>query len=118
MDDARERADYRAMLGLDAPGLDRVIDAGYRVLSLITFLTANDREAHAWTVRHGATAVEAAGVIHSDFARGFIRVEVYPYDDFIALGGEQGAKDAGKMRLEGRDYAVRDGDVLRFRFNV
>ena len=118
MDDERARADYLEMLGLDAPGLDHVIDAGYRLLGLITFLTAGDKEAHAWTVRRGATAVEAAGVIHTDFARGFIRVEVYGFDDFIALGGEQGTKDAGKMRLEGRDYAVRDGDVLRFRFNV
>ena len=118
MDDARERADYLAMLGLDAPGLDRVIDAGYRLLGLITFLTAGDKEAHAWTLRRGATAIVAAGVIHTDFVKGFIRVEVYAFDDFVALGGEQGVKDAGKMRLEGRDYPVRDGDVLRFRFNV
>ncbi len=95
-----------------------MVGAGYRLLGLITFLTANPNEAHAWTVRRGASAIEAAGVVHSDFARGFIGVEVIAYDDYAALGGEHAARDAGKMRLEGRDYVVRDGDVLRFRFNV
>ena len=118
MDDAEARRDYLEMLGLNAPGLERVIDVGYRLLGLITFLTAGDKETRAWTVSQGATAVEAAGVIHTDFAKGFIRAEVYPYDDFVALGGEQGVKDAGKMQLEGRDYKLRDGDVLHFRFNV
>ena len=118
MDGAEERNDYLEMLGLDAPGLERVIEAGYRLLGLITFLTAGEKETRAWTVNLGATAVEAAGVIHTDFAKGFIRAEVYPYDDFVALGGEQGVKDAGRMQLEGRDYKLRDGDVLHFRFNV
>ena len=118
MGDAGERRDYLEMLGLETPGLERVIEAGYRLLGLITFLTAGIKETRAWTVDRGTSAVEAAGVIHTDFAKGFIRAEVYPFGDFIALGGEQGVKDAGKMRLEGRDYKVREGDVLRFRFNV
>mgnify|MGYP001214742668 CR=1 FL=1 len=118
MDDAEARRDYLEMLGLESPGLDRVIEAGYRLLGLITFLTAGIKETRAWTVNRGASAVEAAGVIHSDFAKGFIRAEVYPYDAFVAYGGEQGVKDAGKMQLEGRDYKIRDGDVLHFRFNV
>ena len=118
MDDAEARRDYLEMLGLDSTGLERVIEAGYRLLGLITFLTVGIKETRAWTVTRGASAVEAAGVIHTDFAKGFIRAEVYPYGDFVALGGEQGVKDAGKMKLEGRDYMIRDGDVLRFRFNV
>ena len=117
MDDAGARRDYLEMLGLDSPGLARVIEAGYRLLGLITFLTVGIKETRAWTVNRGASAVEAAGVIHSDFAKGFIRAEVYPYDAFVAYGGEQGVKDAGKMQLEGRDYKIRDGDVLHFRFN-
>jgi GTP-binding protein YchF len=118
MNDAEARADYLHMLGLDAPGLDRVIAAGYSLLGLITFLTAGEKETRAWTVADGASAVEAAGSIHTDFAKGFIRAEVIPYDTYIALGGEQATKDAGKMRLEGRDYRVREGDVMLFRFNV
>ena len=118
MDDAEARADYLDMLGLEAPGLNRVIAAGYRLLGLITFLTAGEKETRAWTVADGASAVEAAGSIHTDFARGFIRAEVIPYDTYIELGGEQAAKDAGKMRLEGRDYRVCDGDIMLFRFNV
>lgn len=118
MDDAEARRAYLEMLGLDSTGLERLIEAGYRLLGLITFLTAGEKEAHAWTLRRGASAVEAAAVIHSDFAKGFIRAEVYACDDFVALGGEQGVKDAGKMQLEGRGYTVRDGDVLRIRFNV
>ena len=92
--------------------------AGYALLDLITFFSVGPKQAHAWTVRRGAKAPEAAGVIHSDFERGFIRAETIAYDDFVACGGEQGAKDAGKMRVEGRDYVVRDGDVFYFRFNV
>ncbi len=118
MDDAEAREAFLADLGLDGPGLERVIRAGYDLLGLITFLTANENEAHAWTVRRGASALDAAGVVHSDFSSGFIRVEVAPFDDLVALGGEQAARDAGKMRVEGRDYTVRDGDVLRFRSNV
>ena len=118
MDDAGERDAYLAMLGLEERGLDRVIHAGYALLDLITFLTCGPKQARAWTVRKGAPAPEAAGVIHTDFARGFIRAEIIDHADYVGLGGEQGAKDAGRMRLEGRDYRVRDGDVIHFRFNV
>ena len=105
-------------MGMDEPGLSRVVRAAYRLLGLQTFFTAGPKEARAWTVRAGATAPQAAGVIHSDFERGFIRAEVASYEDYVACGGEQAAKEAGKLRLEGRDYALRDGDVIRFRFNV
>jgi ribosome-binding ATPase YchF (GTP1/OBG family) len=105
-------------LGMDEPGLNRVIRAAYMLLGLQTYFTAGPKEVRAWTVRAGATAPQAAGVIHTDFERGFIRAEVASYDDFVACGGEQGAKEAGKLRLEGKDYAVRDGDVIHFRFNV
>jgi len=106
-------------LGMDEPALNRVIRAAYRLLGLQTFFTTTGaKEARAWTVPVGATAPQAAGVIHSDFERGFIRAEVASYDDYVACGGEQGAKEAGKLRLEGRDYRVRDGDVIHFRFNV
>ena len=105
-------------MGMDEPGLNRVVRAAYQLLGLQTFFTAGPKEARAWTVRAGATAPQAAGVIHTDFERGFIRAEVASYDDYVACGGEQGAKEAGKLRLEGRDYAVRDGDVIHFRFNV
>ena len=105
-------------MGMDEPGLNRVVRAAYKLLDLLTFFTTGPKEARAWTVRAGATAPQAAGVIHSDFERGFIRAEVASYDDFVACGGEQGAKEAGKLRLEGRDYRVRDGDVIHFRFNV
>ena len=106
-------------LGMDEPALNRVIRAAYRMLGLHTFFTTTGaKEARAWTVPVGATAPQAAGVIHTDFARGFIRAEVASYDDYVACGGEQGAKEAGKLRLEGKDYAVRDGDVIHFRFNV
>ena len=100
------------------PGLDRVIRAGYKLLGLQTFFTAGEKEVRAWTVKKGATAPKAAAVIHTDFEKGFIRAEVIGYDDFIANKGEQGAKDAGKWRLEGKDYLVQDGDVIHFRFNV
>lgn len=113
-----ERTEFLASIGLAEPGLAQVIGAGYALLDLITFFTANAKEAHAWTVKSGAGAAEAAGRIHTDFERGFICAETIAYDDFVTCGGEQGAKDAGKMRLEGRDYIVRDGDVILFRFNV
>ena len=105
-------------LGMDEPGLNRVIRAAYGLLGLQTYFTAGPKEVRAWTIPAGATAPQAAGAIHSDFERGFIRAEVAAYDDFVAHGGEQGAKEAGKLRLEGKDYVVRDGDVIHFRFNV
>ena len=105
-------------LGMEEPGLNRVIRAAYGLLGLQTYFTATPKEVRAWTVRAGATAPQAAGVIHTDFERGFIRAEVASYDDFVACNGEQGAKEAGKLRLEGKDYTVRDGDVIHFRFNV
>ena len=105
-------------MGMDEPGLNRVIRAGYALLGLQTYFTAGPKEVRAWTVPAGATASQAAGVIHTDFERGFIRAEVATYDDFVAHGGELGAKEAGKLRLEGKDYIVRDGDVIHFRFNV
>ncbi len=113
-----ERADFLADLGLEEPGLNRLIRAGYRLLSLQTYFTAGEKEVRAWTIPVGATAPEAAGVIHTDFQKGFIRAEVIAYGDFIACNGEQGAKEAGKWRLEGKEYVVRDGDVIHFRFNV
>ncbi len=118
LSDPEERKVFLADLGLKETGLARVIRAGYGLLDLVTFFTVGPKEAHAWTVRNGAKAPEAAGVIHTDFERGFIRSETIAYDDFVAFGGEQGAKDAGKMRVEGADYVVKDGDVLHFRFNV
>jgi len=105
-------------MGLAEAGLDRMIHAGYKLLGLDTYFTAGPKEVRAWTIRHGSTAPQAAGVIHTDFEKGFIRAEVIAFDDFIACKGEQGAKEAGKMRVEGRDYVVKDGDVLHFRFNV
>ena len=117
LDDADKLAFLQDM-GLDEPGLNRVIRAGYKLLDLITFFTIGPKEARAWTVRHGAKAPEAAGVIHTDFERGFIRAQTIAFDDFIAFKGEQGAKDAGKMRAEGKEYVVKDGDVLNFLFNV
>ncbi len=113
-----EREEYLASLGLKEPGLNRLIRAGYDLLGLITFFTAGPKEARAWTVERGARAPKAAGVIHTDFEKGFIRAETIAYDDYVALGGEAGARDAGKMRLEGKDYTVQDGDVMHFRFNA
>lgn len=113
-----DRSAFLEELGLDEPGLDRVVRAAYRLLNLQTFFTAGVKEVRAWTVRIGATAPQAAGVIHSDFEKGFIRAEVVSYKDFIRYKGEQGAKEAGKWRLEGKDYVVQDGDVIHFRFNV
>jgi ribosome-binding ATPase len=116
--DPGERREFLAALGLGETGLDRVVRAGYALLDLITFLTAGPKEARAWTITRGTKAPQAARVIHSDFEKGFIRAETISYDDFVAHGGEQGAKDAGRMRLEGADYVVRDGDIMHFRFNV
>ena len=116
--DEEDKREFLVDMGLTEPGLDRVIRAGYRLLNLQTFLTAGPKEARAWTVRVGATAPQAAGEIHTDFERGFIRAEVTSYDDYIAFNGEQGAREAGKLRLEGKDYIVQDGDVVHFRFNV
>jgi ribosome-binding ATPase len=113
-----ERAEFLAELGLKEPGLNRVIRAGYRLLGLQTFFTAGPKEVRAWTVRIGATAPQAAGVIHTDFERGFIRAEVIAFTDYLAGKGEAGARDAGKLRLEGKDYVVQEGDVMHFRFNV
>ncbi len=113
---AADRKAFLADLGLEEPGLNRLIREGYRLLGLVTFFTAGPKEARAWTVTRGAKAPQAAGVIHTDFEKGFIRAETIAYDDYVALGGEVGAKDAGKMRLEGKEYVVQDGDVLHFRF--
>lgn len=113
-----EKQIFLADMGLEEPGLNRLIRAGYALLGLQTYFTAGPKEVRAWTVHIGATAPQAAGVIHTDFEHGFIRAEVISYADFIACKGEQGAKEAGKMRLEGKDYVVRDGDVMHFRFNV
>jgi len=116
--DEADKADFLADLGLDEPGLNRVVRAGYKLLKLQTYFTAGVKEVRAWTIPVGATAPQAAGVIHTDFEKGFIRAEVIAYDDFIANKGEQGAKDAGKWRLEGKEYVMHDGDVVHFRFNV
>ena len=116
--DEEDKAEFLADLGAKEPGLNRVIRHGYNLLNLQTFFTAGPKEVRAWTTKVGATAPNAAGEIHTDFEKGFIRAETVSYDDFVALGGEQGAKDAGKLRLEGKDYIVKEGDVLHFRFNV
>jgi len=116
--DADDKAMFLDDMGMTEPGLDRLIHAAYRLLGLQTYFTVGPKEVRAWTVRIGATAPQAAAVIHTDFEKGFIRAETIAYDDFLARKGEQGAKDAGKMRLEGKDYVVKDGDVMHFRFNV
>lgn len=116
--DDEEKKDFLDEMGLDEPGLNRVIRAGYSLLGLQTYFTAGVKEVRAWTVRVGATAPQAAAVIHTDFEKGFIRAETMAYDDFIQYGGESGAKEAGKLRIEGKDYIVKDGDILHFRFNV
>jgi hypothetical protein len=116
--DDEEKKEFLDDLGLEEPGLNRVVRAGYKLLNLATYFTAGVKEVRAWTIPVGATAPQAAGVIHSDFEKGFIRAEVIAYQDFIDYKGEQGAKDAGKWRLEGKDYIVKDGDVVHFRFNV
>lgn len=116
--DPQERKEFLVALGAEESGLERLIHAGYRLLDLLTFYTAGPKEVRAWTVRKGATAPEAAGRIHTDFQRGFIRAQVIAFDDFIACNGEQGARDAGRLRVEGKDYVMREGDVTLFRFNV
>jgi ribosome-binding ATPase len=116
--DDDEKQIFLADMGMSEPGLDRLIHTTYDLLGLQTYFTAGEKEVRAWTVRKGATAPQAAGVIHTDFEKGFIRAEVIAYDDYVRLDGEAGAKEAGKMRLEGKDYLVRDGDVMHFRFNV
>ncbi|WNV03902.1 redox-regulated ATPase YchF [Candidatus Methylospira mobilis] len=116
--DEIDREEFLAEMGLSEPGLNRVVRAGYRLLNLATYFTAGVKEVRAWTIPVGATAPQSAGVIHTDFEKGFIRAEVIAYEDFIAYKGEQGAKDAGKWRLEGKEYVMRDGDVVHFRFNV
>ncbi len=116
--DEADRAEFLAELKLDEPGLNRVIRGGYALLGLQTYFTAGVKEVRAWTVHAGATAPQAAGVIHTDFERGFIRAEVIAYDDFIKFKGEAGAKEVGKLRLEGKEYIVKEGDVMHFRFNV
>src|SRR5690554_3131349 len=116
--DDDEKAEFLQEMGMDEPGLNRVIRAGYELLGLHTYFTAGVKEVRAWTIPVGATAPQAAGVIHTDFEKGFIRAETIAYNDFIQYKGEQGAKEAGKMRLEGKEYIVKDGDVMHFRFNV
>ncbi|SPX41775.1 GTP-dependent nucleic acid-binding protein EngD [Haemophilus influenzae] len=116
--DDEEKVEFLQDLGIEEPGLNRVIRAGYALLNLQTYFTAGVKEVRAWTVSVGATAPKAAAVIHTDFEKGFIRAEVIAYEDFIQFSGENGAKEAGKWRLEGKDYIVQDGDVMHFRFNV
>jgi hypothetical protein len=116
--DEADKAEFLETLGMEEPGLNRVIRAGYQLLNLHTYFTAGVKEVRAWTIKIGATAPQAAGVIHTDFEKGFIRAETIGYDDFVQYNGEAGAKEAGKWRLEGKDYIVKDGDVMHFRFNV
>ena len=113
-----EARDFLAEMGVEEPGLDKLARVGYDTLGLQSYLTAGPKEARAWTIRKGATAPEAAGVIHTDFQKGFIKAQIVPYDDLVAAGSEAAAKAAGKMRLEGKDYVMADGDVVEFRFNV
>jgi GTP-binding protein YchF len=116
--DNQERAEFLSELGIEEPGLNRVIRAGYNLLGLQTYFTAGPKEARAWTIKTGLTAPQAAGVIHSDFEKGFIKAEVIGFDDYIKYHGESGSKSAGRLRLEGKEYIVQDGDVVHFRFNV
>ena len=116
--DEEDKEMFLADLGLEEPGLNRVIRGAYSLLGLMTYFTAGEKEVRAWTVRAGSTAPQAAGVIHTDFERGFIRAEVIGYDDYIQYKGESGAREAGKWRLEGKEYIVQEGDVMHFRFNV
>ncbi|MEO6065270.1 MAG: DUF933 domain-containing protein, partial [Lysobacterales bacterium] len=116
--DEDERTVFLEDMGLDEPGLDRVIHAGYRLLGLQTYFTVGPKEVRAWTVKTGSTAPQAAGVIHTDFERGFIRAETIGYDDYVKYQGESGAREAGRLRLEGKNYLVKEGDVLHFLFNV
>jgi GTP-binding protein YchF len=114
----QEREEFMLALGFDEPGLNRVVRSGYRLLNLSTYFTAGVKEVRAWTIHTGATAPQAAGVIHTDFEKGFIRAEVIGSEDFVGYNGEQGAKEAGKWRLEGKDYIMKDGDIVHFRFNI
>jgi GTP-binding protein YchF len=116
--DEEEKAEFMADMGLEEPGLNRVIRCGYELLTLQTYFTAGVQEVRAWTFPEGSTAPQTAGIIHTDFEKGFIRAEIIGYDNFVEFNGEQGAKDAGKWRLEGKEYIVKDGDVIHFRFNV
>ncbi len=118
LDSAEEKAEFLETIGLNEAGLDKIIRAGFKLLGLHTYFTVGPKEARAWTVHKGAKAPEAAGVIHSDFEKGFIKAETIGYEDYVSLGGEQGAKDAGKLRQEGKEYVVKDGDIILFRFNV
>ena len=118
LESAEEKKEFLSSLGLEEPGLNKIIRAGYRRLDLLTFFTVGPKETRAWTVRRGSSAPQAAGAIHTDFERGFIRAETIAYEDFIAFKGEAGARDAGKLRQEGKDYIVQDGDVFHFKFNV
>jgi len=113
-----ERAEFLETLDLTEPGLDRLIHEAYRLLGLQTYFTVGPKEARAWTIPVGSTGPQAAGVIHTDFEKGFIRAETIAYDDYVRLNGEAGAREAGKLRAEGKEYVVRDGDVMHFRFNV
>ena len=113
-----EQTEFLETLGLEEPGLNRLIHAGYALLGLQTYFTAGPKESRAWTIREGWTAPQAAGVIHGDFEKGFIRAETIAFEDYVANDGEAGAKEAGKMRAEGKEYIVQDGDVMLFRFNV
>ena len=113
-----EREMFLTEIGLKEPALDRLIRAGYQLLDLITYFTVGPKEARAWTIHRGTKAPAAAGVIHTDFEKGFIRAETIAYADYVALNGEAGARDAGKLRLEGKEYVVADGDVMHFRFNT
>jgi GTP-binding protein YchF len=117
LDDA-DKTEFLVDLGFEEPGLDRVIRGGYSLLNLQTYFTAGEKEVRAWTTKVGASAPQAAGEIHTDFEKGFIRAEVIAYDDYVAGNGEQGAKEAGRLRLEGKEYIVQEGDVMHFRFNV
>ena len=118
LESAEEKKEFLEAIGLKEAGLDRIIRAGYKLLGLHTYFTVGPKEARAWTVRQGAKAPEAAGEIHTDFEKGFIKAEVIAFDDYVSNNGEQGAKDAGKMRQEGKEYVVHDGDIILFRFNV
>jgi len=118
LEDAEERQMFLADMGLEEPGVAKLIRAAYGLLKLQTYFTAGEKEVRAWTVKEGSTAPQAAGVIHTDFEKGFIRAEVMKYDDFVSLGSEQAVKEAGKLGVEGKDYIVQDGDIMHFRFNV
>jgi len=118
LEDPEDRKEFLAEIGLEEPGVNKLIRAAYKLLDLYTYFTAGEKEVRAWTIKRGMTAPQAAGVIHTDFEKGFIRAEVIKYNDFVGLGSENACKEAGKMGVEGKDYIVEDGDVMHFRFNV